>query len=187
MSGRYQGFGTTQPWQRALIAAAIGILLLLILSNLLLLQIVRGDDASPSSASVAEGNPESLPTLPTPSGGSSSRALLKELNQTKRQFRTPLEQALGQLESMNTSTATLQSLPALLESLVVSMSELSGATPQLRTVAKKLNSIDKEFKRTSALAEGFGPVLTDLVKTMNEIQSDTARIRVCTEKPSSCS
>lgn len=183
---RDEGFGVIEPWQKVLLAAAIGIVVLLITSNILLLQIVHGDDASPTSAKVVQDNEAAVPSLPAPSSAGTSRTLLKELNQTKRQFRTPLDKALGQLEIMSTSTATLYQLPALLESLLASMNEFSGATPQLRKVSKQLRSINKEFKSTSDLVVGFGPVLTDLEKTMHEIQTDTARIRACTEKPASC-
>jgi hypothetical protein len=179
-------FGAMQTWQKLLLAASIGVVMLLIITNILLLQIVREDDASPTSSKVAPSEQAAVPSLPAPSNAGTSRALLKELNQTKRQFRTPLEQALGQLEIMSTSTATLYELPTLLQSLLASMNEFSGAAPQLRAVSKRLKSIDKEFKSTSDLVVGFGPVLTDLEKTMQEIRADTARIRACTEKPGSC-
>lgn len=181
-----EGFGAMQPWQKLLLAASIGIVVLLIITNVLLLQIVRKDDESPASSKVAQSEQAAVPSLPAPTSAGTSRSLLKELNQTKRQFQTPIEQALGQLEIMSTSTATLYELPALLQSLLASMNEFSGATPQLRSVSKRLRSIDKEFKSTSDLVVGFGPVLTDLEKTMNEIQADTARIRTCTEKPGTC-
>jgi DNA repair ATPase RecN len=175
-------------WQKAVLAASVGIVLLLVASNIILLQILHDHNGNRATAVETQADQTaSVPALPAPTSAGSSKALLKELNKTKRQINTPLDRALGQLEIMSNSTSTLNELPALLQTVVASMDQLSGATPQLRVVSKQLRSMNKKFRKTSDLVVGFGPVLTDLEKTMHEIQTDTARIRACSEKSAACS
>ena len=184
---RGDGFDLTQTWQKVIVAATITVVALLITSNVLLLQIVRSDNKDQSASVNTKADPSALPALPPASGNGSSRALLNELDRTKRQFKKPLNRTLDELTLISNSTASLGELPVLLQRMVDSVDIFAAAAPELRTVSKQLKSMNKEFKSTSALVVGFGPVLTDLEKTIREIEANTARIRACTEKPTSCS
>lgn len=168
-----------QLWQKVVVGASLAAVMLLLVANFLLLSILSEDEKTPVAAA-------EIPALKTPTSGNANRALAEELDRTGRRLQTPLERTLMEIQSMGSSTATLQSLPVLLEQMIAETEELSGVAPQFTASAKRLKSIEREFKRLSGYTEGLGGVLVDLEKTMQTMSADIARIRQCTEKPSSC-
>lgn len=173
-------------WQRFAVIATVTVVSLLVASNVLLLQLVLEDDgaSAPTAEPAAQGK---LPALPQPSSkNGSSKALLKELNKTQRRFEQPLDQALMQLDSVSNSAATLDQLPVLLQEMVASTSSLESVAPELKQLDKRLRSLNRQIDRMSKFALGLSPVLVDLETTMRTMRDDLARIRECTEKPSTC-
>lgn len=127
-----------------------------------------------------------MPTDSKTSGKGTSRELLKELDRTKKQLKTPLDQALTQLESVNGSAGSLDSLPVLLEQLIAATTQFADAAPELAVISKQLKSMNKRLKTTSDFAVGLGPVLVDIEQTLKQIQANTAQLLVCEQKPASC-
>lgn len=171
-------------WQRFAIASVAAVIALLIASNVLLLSLVLGDDHDAVSA---KQTPQAaLPALPAPSQSGTSKALLKELDKTKKQFKEPVSQALADLQSVSSSTTTLDQLPYLLQEMIASTATLEDVAPELRALAKRMKSLNAQITRMSKFTVGLGPVITDLELTMHTMRDDIARIRVCTEKPDTC-
>lgn len=171
-------------WQRFTIIATVAVIALLVTSNVLLLTLVMRDDET-AAVQPAAAQAE-LPALPASSSSGSSKALLKELDSTKREIKDPLTRALTDLSSMNSSTATLGELPLLLQQMVNSTATLQVVGPELQSIDKRMRSLNKNLSQMTGFVNGTGAVLVDLEQTMRAMRTDIARIRECTEKPDSC-
>lgn len=178
------------PWRRFAVIASTVVIALLIVSNVLLLTLVLRDDGGTrtgAGVAVPTGKTAVLPTLPQPTPkSSSSKALIKELDKTQKQFAEPIDAALTQLGSVGQSTASLDQLPALLQQMVYSTSELDAVAPGIAKLDRRMRSLNREITRMTSFSVGLGPVIVDLVKTMREMRTDLGRIRTCTETPSAC-
>lgn len=171
-------------WQRFAVITAVAVVALLVASNVLLLTLVLRDDGAeatePASAQTA------LPQLPAASSGGSSKALLKELDKTKREIKDPLSRALADLSDANANAATLGELPALLQQMVAYSAALEYVAPELESIDSQMRSLNKNMKSMTGFVNGTGAVLVDLERSLQAMQTDIARIRECTEKPDSC-
>lgn len=173
-------------WQRFVVISTAAVIALLIASNVLLLQIVMDDDATAVRGADNAKTQVALPQLPSPSKGGSSRALLKELDKTQKQFEEPLNNALTQLDSVSASAMALDQIPALLERMIVTTAAFGDAAPELYALAKRMRSINRQIIRMTKFVVGLGPMMVDLQSTMRSMREDLDRIRVCTESPESC-
>lgn len=159
---------------------AIASLALLLSANVLLWRVVQDDDKGPAATQA------SAPALPAPTKAGTSRALLRELDKTSRRFGKPLDEVLNNLDGLTASAASLDQLTLQLGELNASAAQLGDAGPAMRDAAKRIKSMSRQFKTLSNFLTGLGPVLVDIEKSLTEMTDDLDRIRVCTEKPSSC-
>ncbi len=171
--------------QHYLVISAGVVIALLIAANILLLKTVQ-EIQKPGVARVTAENTAEVPELPPTSKGVSSKALIREIDRTKREFRDPLDQTLGQLQSLNGNTATLGGFPTVVEQMAASAQSLGDSAASIPGLGKQLRGMNRQIRKLVDYMLGLGAVATSLEKTLQSIQTDIAKIRQCEEKSPNC-
>lgn len=174
-----------ESWQKATLGLGCVVILLLATSNVMLYALLQ-DSKSSDAATASEPTVAKIPELSNSGKGSSSKELLKELDNTQKQIKRPLDQALFSLDSLGSTAATLEDFRAQFDSVAATTEEFASTAPELRAAAKRTKRMQRQFNQVSDFVYGLGPLLTEWSKNLKQIQSDVAQIKACDANPSQC-